>query len=569
MVWVSDLVAQFVELDVGSLDRGAAESALARSAAVRRWLDAFDVRITSRLREMSKDAPGGMPVPDRVAALTRRGVGHGRRLVQRAKTTDRFPELASGRDGVDGGVSGEHLDVIHQVLSRLPADARDRFRTRFHGHIVAAARAGTPEELRDHLLRWVREFGESDGTDRLAQQRRQVGLRSWWDRVTGMLRFTGQYDPEAGWVFTNRIQSTLDALFHERLPEQCPDDPEAKVEFLRALALLALTGQPVSFAGRGGRASGDDGAATAGASGDDAPRAGGTDDGDAADVGASGAGASGAGASGGDASGAGASGGDVSDVGAFEGDVFDVNAAAGKGGEPEGAGADGEDADHPIDGAEVGEEDGGRITGGAERVAGRPPAGRQPGGRVTARATDRCTCGGRGQVVRWRTEAVVVIDERTLGEGWHPHSHVDLGVDGLELPLDTIRRIVTTSSIIPVYRDANGVVVQVGDGRLPLDLGRRTRVPNRAQYLALRAMYPTCGVSGCRVPFQRCQIHHVIWWRNGGRTDLRNLLPICSRHHHLVHDEGWVLHLARDRTLTISLPDGTFITSRPPPRWPP
>ena len=90
MVWVSDLVAQFVELDVGSLDRSAAESALARSAAVRRWLDAFDVRITSRLREMSKDAPGGMPVPDRVAALTRRGVGHGRRLVQRAKTTDRF-----------------------------------------------------------------------------------------------------------------------------------------------------------------------------------------------------------------------------------------------------------------------------------------------------------------------------------------------------------------------------------------------------------------------------------------------------------------------------------------------
>ncbi len=35
------------------------------------------------------------------------------------------------------------------------------------------------------------------------------------------------------------------------------------------------------------------------------------------------------------------------------------------------------------------------------------------------------------------------------------------------------------------------------------------------------------------------EAHHIVWWRNGGRTDLDNLLLICSFHHRLVHEHGW------------------------------
>jgi hypothetical protein len=45
--------------------------------------------------------------------------------------------------------------------------------------------------------------------------------------------------------------------------------------------------------------------------------------------------------------------------------------------------------------------------------------------------------------------------------------------------------------------------------------------------------------------------------------------PLCSRHHHLVHELGWRLDLAPDRTLTISQPDGTIVAEtrpRPPSR---
>lgn len=99
-----------------------------------------------------------------------------------------------------------------------------------------------------------------------------------------------------------------------------------------------------------------------------------------------------------------------------------------------------------------------------------------------------------------------------------------------------------------------------------LDLGRSTRLANRAQRRVLRALYATCAIPGCSTHFNLCAIHHVTWWERGGLTDLVNLLPMCSKHHHNVHDKGWELALAVDRTLTVRLPDGDIMTTGPPRR---
>jgi hypothetical protein len=81
----------------------------------------------------------------------------------------------------------------------------------------------------------------------------------------------------------------------------------------------------------------------------------------------------------------------------------------------------------------------------------------------------------------------------------------------------------------------------------------------------MRAMYPTCAVPGCRVHFELCVLHHIKYWEKHGRTDLDNMLPLCSQHHHRVHEGGWMLHLEpRTRDLTITYPDGTTHTTRPP-----
>ncbi|MSZ99743.1 MAG: hypothetical protein F2581_04045, partial [Actinobacteria bacterium] len=56
----------------------------------------------------------------------------------------------------------------------------------------------------------------------------------------------------------------------------------------------------------------------------------------------------------------------------------------------------------------------------------------------------------------------------------------------------------------------------------------------------------------CEVIFDHCNIHHIEYWENGGPTDLNNMVPLCSQHHHAAHEGGWKLTLNPEtRKLTI------------------
>ena len=79
-------------------------------------------------------------------------------------------------------------------------------------------------------------------------------------------------------------------------------------------------------------------------------------------------------------------------------------------------------------------------------------------------------------------------------------------------------------------------------------------------------MYRGCAIPGCGVHFDRCKLHHVVWWRNGGSTDLSNLLPLCAQHHSKVHDAGWDVTLGPDRELRVRFPDGSVRNTGPPSR---
>ncbi len=109
----------------------------------------------------------------------------------------------------------------------------------------------------------------------------------------------------------------------------------------------------------------------------------------------------------------------------------------------------------------------------------------------------------------------------------------------------------------------NGVVLHAPG---ELNLGRTTRLANRAQRRALRGLYNACAIPGCTVGYDRCELHHIIWWRHGGRTDLENLVPVCSKHHGKIHHDGWVIELGPNREVTLRMPDGTIHTTGPPGR---
>ena len=160
-----------------------------------------------------------------------------------------------------------------------------------------------------------------------------------------------------------------------------------------------------------------------------------------------------------------------------------------------------------------------------------------------------------------RREVIIVADADQPNGAGGPT--IDWGIP-VELPDRVLAEMChsdTTDVHAVIVR--NGVILHAPG---ELDLGRTTRLANRAQRRALRALYSTCAIPGCAVRYSRCKLHHIIWWRNGGRTDLDNLLPICSHHHSKVHNDGWILELGANRELSIRFPDGTIHNTGPPNR---
>jgi len=142
-----------------------------------------------------------------------------------------------------------------------------------------------------------------------------------------------------------------------------------------------------------------------------------------------------------------------------------------------------------------------------------------------------------------RAEIVVHVDLETLKNGLHAGGTCRTAL-GADLPVETVRRLACEAEILPVVLDGRSV---------PIDVGRSKRLATVHQRRALEAIHPTCAIPDCEVIFDHCNVHHIEYWENGGATDLNNMIPLCSRHHHAAHEGGWKLQLNPEtRELDIS-----------------
>jgi hypothetical protein len=131
----------------------------------------------------------------------------------------------------------------------------------------------------------------------------------------------------------------------------------------------------------------------------------------------------------------------------------------------------------------------------------------------------------------------------------------DLEGDGVA-PAQTLERLLCDARVQTVVEREDGEVLMVG---------RASRQPTTWMLRQIRYRDRGCRFPGCGIR-RFAEAHHVRWWRNGGRTELDNLVLICSFHHRLVHELGWHLEgTAAD--LRWSRPDGTRYRAGPaPPR---
>jgi hypothetical protein len=146
----------------------------------------------------------------------------------------------------------------------------------------------------------------------------------------------------------------------------------------------------------------------------------------------------------------------------------------------------------------------------------------------------------------------VIIDQRTLVHGAHADTICE-HADGSRIPVNIAQQLACNATLIPILTD-NGVV---------LNMGRGTRYASTHQRRALEAMYATCAITACETPVTECHDHHISYWEQGGRTDIANLVPVCQHHHRWIHANNPKVILDQQRTLTISMANGTTTCHHP------
>jgi hypothetical protein len=118
--------------------------------------------------------------------------------------------------------------------------------------------------------------------------------------------------------------------------------------------------------------------------------------------------------------------------------------------------------------------------------------------------------------------------------------------DGPAIDAETARRLMCDARVQTVVEDADGTVI---------GQGRAAREPSPALMRQLRYRDDACRFPGCGHR-RFTQAHHIRWWSRGGRTELENLVLICSFHHRLVHEHGWSIHRTERGEIRWVRPDG-------------
>lgn len=84
----------------------------------------------------------------------------------------------------------------------------------------------------------------------------------------------------------------------------------------------------------------------------------------------------------------------------------------------------------------------------------------------------------------------------------------------------------------------------------PIDAGRRTRIINAALRACIVVRDQHCRWPGCEMAAKWTECHHVVHWRDGGRTDRWNLILLCAEHHRAAHSGLVVVVLHGPGTIT-------------------
>ncbi|TQM44302.1 HNH endonuclease signature motif containing protein [Pseudonocardia cypriaca] len=126
---------------------------------------------------------------------------------------------------------------------------------------------------------------------------------------------------------------------------------------------------------------------------------------------------------------------------------------------------------------------------------------------------------------------------------------------GPEVPASTAERLACDARVQVLLNDRTG-------NRMYLGRSRRLATPAQIAALTVR------DGEGCQFPgcthTRHLHAHHIQHWLHGGRTDVDNLLLVCSFHHTLIHDHSYRIRRLTGRWEFLR-PNGTAIPTQTTP----
>ncbi|MFI7116374.1 DUF222 domain-containing protein [Amycolatopsis sp. NPDC049868] len=162
----------------------------------------------------------------------------------------------------------------------------------------------------------------------------------------------------------------------------------------------------------------------------------------------------------------------------------------------------------------------------------------------------RMKCERLGDAWAELLDLAIACPDQPGTSGYRTLVHVTIGLDALKSGLGTAcldfvgtmtareaRLAACDCLMLPVVMSAAGE---------PLDLGRLRRFVTPGQRRALNIRDGGCAFPGCHRKPKNCHAHHIHHWADGGPTDLRNLVLLCSFHHRLIHHGDWEVRMAAD-----------------------
>ena len=487
------IVTQLNTVDLRAMSLDGLHGAAAGVKRVRAALDALEARLLTVAADRTFDPAAGLEMLRAGGGCSQR---EARRKLRRAEALDEMPKVADAL--AEGDITAEHADALAQAARSTSPEAVDG-----DAALLEKTKALPADLAAREVTDWTSRRQSIE--DREAKFRRQRQMRSHrtWNDSEGMVNFRTRLDPVTGAQARAVIDDIADRLHRadggrDAKPGQTRTWDQRNADALAAA--LGINPIPGTDPGTGSRPAAkppNTGPVPGGESGTDRPPA---------------------------------------------TELPSTDSRRGAGGPGRGVARGPASAPSPAPTAPV--------TGPAGRDKQQPhatgPAGRdnpQPAGRDEQQPHVTGPAGGNRPGPSLRNQILVIAHTDAI-TGADPDARCEIPGTG-PIPRSELERLACEAELFGALFSRNG---------LPLWHGRRTRTVTPQQWRTLIARDRGCVL--CAAEPSHCHAHHIIPWTAPakGPTDIDNLVLVCNRHHHHIHQH----HLTLTRE-----PNGQWATHTP------